>query len=120
MITKVFWIFIFITGCSSTQKKEDVARAIESWNGQDASALESHDYFKTLRKQKISHDDGIENWIFRDQTRFQTSAYCDSLGGCMGLPTYNCDYAFSVQNGKVIGGSRTGSCPSPKVMKFKK
>lgn len=84
---------------------------MEEWKGHSTDELMSHPYFRTLKVMKNEHDQGIETWIFRDQTRYQSSAYCQSLGGCMGLPYYNCDTAFSVQQGKILTAEQNGSCP---------
>lgn len=108
----------WMISCSSVPK-EKVTVALESWKGRKATELDKHPYFKNIPLRKFKHPEGIEDWIFRDQTRFQTAAYCDSLGGCIGMPTYNCDIAFSVKEGIILGATESGTCPGPDIMKAK-
>lgn len=115
----LFFTIPLLVACSSRERLEKEVIALETWKGRPVSELKTHSYFKVLRQRKIEHDEGVTDLIFRDQTRFQTSAYCDSLGGCMGLPTYNCDIAFSVKNDVILGATRNGSCPDPAIMKAK-
>lgn len=105
-------IFIF-TACSSYKKEVEHKRSLvlERWKGHDISELMEHPYFKDLSIKKVTHEDGIETWVFRQQTKFQTGAYCQSLGGCMGMPQYSCDNTFSVKNDVILGYEQTGGCP---------
>jgi hypothetical protein len=110
-------IFVIASSCSS-QKEAQHKRALvkESWTGHPISELMEHPYFKDLLVKKVPHDNGIETWVFRQQTKFQTGAYCQSLGGCMGMPQYSCDNTFSVKKDVVIGFEQTGSCPGPSTI----
>lgn len=107
---------ILLAGCSTTKMKEKQAKSWESWKGRPVSEIDTHPYFKNLKvKNKVKHDDGLETWVFKDQTPLQTGAYCQSLGGCMGMPIYNCESAFSIQNDTVLGFEQTGTCPELKT-----
>lgn len=101
---------------SCTSVKENKRLAWESWKGRTTEELAKHPYFKQLPVTKIQHKDGMETWILRDQTKFQTDAYCQSLGGCIGIPIYNCNNAFSVKAGIILGFEQSGSCPGPKTI----
>lgn len=112
---------LLLTGfsCTSVNRDEKIL-AWEEWKGRPVAALEEHPYFKTLPVSKIKHEDGLETWVLRDQARFQTDAYCQSLGGCIGMPTYNCDNAFSVKDGLILGYEQNGSCPGLKTIEAPK
>jgi hypothetical protein len=105
---------ILLTSCASRQKEEKVAW--EAWRGHRVEEVLSHSYFRTLPLKKIQHDE-TETWIFRHQSKFQTDAYCQSLGGCMGMPYFNCDNAFSIKNKVVLDFEQKGSCPDLKLIK---
>lgn len=107
-------ILSILFSCSSTEKQKELAW--ESWINQSVKELDKHPYFKNLPLKKIKHDNGIETWLYRDQSRFQSDSYCQSLGGCQGMPIYNCDNAFSIQDGIILGFEQNGSCPGPKVI----
>jgi hypothetical protein len=117
-MTKRFTLLLLflITSCANREKKKELI--LESWIGRPVEKLKSHPYFKNLPMKKIQHEGGIETWMYRDQTRFQTDAYCQSLGGCIGLPTYNCDHAFSVKDGKILGYDQNGNCPGASTVKL--
>ena len=103
-------LVLCLMSCSS--RSENKHLIWEEWKGQSTELLAQHPYFKNLPLKKVKHKDGLETWVFQDQTKFQTGAYCQSLGGCMGMPIYNCNNAFSVQAGKILGFERSGSCPN--------
>lgn len=105
-------LLLVTTACSSPQKQEEKRTlALEDWKGHNVSELEEHRYFKFLPLKKIPHDGGIETWVYKDQSKFQTGAYCQSLGGCMGMPQYNCENIFSVKDGVILGFEQDGGCP---------
>lgn len=108
-----------LLSCTSV-KHDQKLLAWEEWKGLPTSALEKHGYFKQLPVEKLKHEDGLETWFLRDQARFQTSAYCQSLGGCIGMPTYFCDNVFSVKNGIIMGFEQNGSCPGIKTIEAPK
>jgi hypothetical protein len=86
--------------------------AWESWIGRPARSIAEHPYFKHLGTRKLRNDDdGLETWVYSDQTPFPTGAYCQSLGGCPPTPNNNCHSAFSIRNGEILGFEQTGGCP---------
>lgn len=107
-------LLITLVACAKSEEKRKLAQS--DWHGLEASALKDHKYFKTLPLKKIQNKSGIETWIFRDQTSFQTDAYCSSLGGCLGMPTYNCNNIFSVKDGIILDFEQNGSCPGVKTI----
>lgn len=108
-------ITLLFFSCSTTTKEErDIA--LESWKGHSVEDLKKHSYFRELPVNKKKHQDGSETWILRDQSRYQTSAYCQSLGGCMGMPYYNCDNAFSIKDGIIQAFEQNGTCPPIKTI----
>ena len=109
----------FLLACSTSTPK-DKKIALEDWNGHTTEELMSHPYFRTLGLTKKSHKNGTETWIFRDQSRYQSSAYCQSLGGCMGIPIYQCDTAFSIEGNKILTAQQSGSCPPAKTIEVLK
>lgn len=115
---KLLILFTFTT-CTTISEEEKFA-AWEEWEGLSTYTLEEHPYFKNLPLTKIKNAQGPETWIFKDESRFQTKAYCDSLGGCIGMPTYNCSNAFSVEKGVILGFEQTGSCPGIKTIEVQK
>lgn len=111
----LLFITLLIVACS-TPSKEEREVALESWKGHTVEELKKHSYFRDLPVNKKKHPDGTETWIYRDQTKYQSSAYCQSLGGCMGLPYYNCDNGFSIKNGVIIAYQQSGTCPPIKTI----
>lgn len=109
---------LFLIACASTDEKRKVVW--ESWKGKTAKKLEKHPYFKHLPVQKVKHTSGLETWVFRDQSRFQSDSYCQSIGGCLGMPIYNCDNAFSIKNNIILGYEQNGTCPPVKVIEASK
>ncbi len=110
-MTSLIVPLLLVTACTSINREKKIL-AWEAWKGRPVSALEVHPYFKTLPVSKVKHEGGIETWILTDQARFETDAYCQSLGGCIGVPTTNCDNAFSVKEGLILGLEQNGSCRS--------
>lgn len=105
-------LFLAITACSTPQKQEERRLlAQEDWKGHKIEELKGHRYFKFLPVKKIPHDGGIETWVYKDQSKFHTGAYCQSLGGCVGMPQYNCENIFSVKDGIILGFEQDGGCP---------
>jgi hypothetical protein len=112
MKTTLLLSFLLLLSCSTKKLREKQLKSWESWNGRNVSEIEEHPYFKNIRHRKqIKHDDGSETWLFKDQTPVQTGAYCQSLGGCTGMPIYNCENAFSIKDGIVQGFEQKGTCP---------
>jgi hypothetical protein len=112
---KMFFLLLLLAACSTTSQDKKVL-AWEEWKGHSVSELKEHPYFRHLPVNKISHDSGIETWVYQDQARFQTSAYCQSLGGCIGLPSFSCESAFSIAKGQILGLEQKGTCPDVKVI----
>lgn len=108
-------LLLAIVSCTSINH-DDKIRAWEKWKGEPVSALEKHPYFKNLPVSKVKHQNGLETWVLRDQARYQTGAYCQSLGGCIGMPTYVCDSAFSVKDHVILGLEQNGTCPALKTI----
>lgn len=108
-----------LISCTQVNKKKKVL-AWEDWKGLPTSAISKNDYLKNLPITKLKHEDGLETWVLRDQARFQTSAYCQSLGGCIGMPVYNCDNAFSVKEDVILDFEQNGSCPGVKAIEAPK
>jgi hypothetical protein len=114
-------LFLFIASCSTPRKGEEKRMlAQEDWKGHNVADLKDHPYFKFLPVKKIPHEDGIETWVLKDQSKFQTGAYCQTLGGCMGMPQYNCDNAFSVKNDVILGYEQSGGCPGASTIEPRK
>lgn len=105
---------LLLSSCSTT---EDRVRAWEAWKGRPVSDISRSPYFRGLKVTKIKHEDHLETWIYKDQTPFQTDAYCQSLGGCIGMPIYNCNNAFSIKNDQIVDFEQKGSCPGPKTIR---
>ncbi len=99
-----------LVSCSQVNQDKKVL-AWEEWKGLPVAAISKNAYLKSLPITKVKHEDGLETWVLRDQARFQTGAYCQSLGGCMGMPMYNCDNAFSVKDDVILDFEQNGSCP---------
>jgi hypothetical protein len=119
MKNTIFLSFLILTGCSlSSQERRRLAW--ESWKNLPVTNLEKHPYFKNLRVIKIKHGNSAQTWIYKDQTSFQTGAFCQGVGGCLGYPIYNCENAFSVQDGKILGFEQKGSCPDESTIEAKK
>ena len=111
---KIVCLLLLISSCTHYKEKQLAAR--ESWKGHSVLELRNHPYFKNLVTKKIQHKNGSETWILRDSSKFQTSAYCESLGGCMGLPTYDCESIFSVKDDAILSLEQNGSCPGSKTI----
>lgn len=109
-------ILPILFACAGQEKKQ---QALNKWEGVKVSELKDHPYFKNLPMNKVKNQSGIETWILRDQTRYQTDAYCQGLGGCLGMPTYNCNNIFIVQNDVILDFEQNGSCPGPKTIEIK-
>ncbi len=105
-----------LLSCSSRKSDEKKALAWESWSGKSTDEIKAHPYFKNLPMKKVKNKSGVETWILRDQTRFQTDAYCSSLGGCLGMPTYNCNNVFSIKDNVILDFEQKGSCPGIKTI----
>lgn len=108
-------LLLILSACTSLNHDKKVL-VWERWKGLPISALDKHDYFKKLPVTKISHADGNETWLFRDQTKYQTGAFCQSMGGCTGIPFYSCDNNFSVKDGFILSLEQSGSCPGLKTI----
>ncbi len=106
---------LVIISCSNVEVKRKAAW--KAWEGKSTEELKKHAYFKNLKRNKIQHKHDIETWIYKDQTPLQTSAYCQSLGGCQAMPIYNCSNAFSVKDKVIIGFEQQGTCPDPRVIR---
>ena len=107
---------MILFSCSTRKRDEKQAAAWSEWQGKSADEIRKHSYFKNLPLKKLKNQSGIETWILRDQTRFQTNAYCSSLGGCTGIPTYNCNNVFSVKENVILDFEQSGSCPGTKTI----
>ena len=108
---------IFLATLISCSSKEQKTQAQNEWVGVSVSKLYEHPYFKNLPVSKVKNKSGIETWIFKDQSKFQTDAYCQSLGGCMGMPIYNCNNIFSVEDSIILDFKQSGSCPGVKTIR---
>lgn len=108
---------LFVIACASTDEKR--RESWETWKGKSVFSIKDHPYFKNLKVTKLRNESGIETWIYKDQTPFPTSAYCSSLGGCQGRPFYNCESAFSIENGIIQGFEQEGVCPDIKTIEAK-
>ena len=112
LITPLLLLLLF--SCAGKSQKQKLI-SFENWKGHSVKELDDHPYFKHLPLKKVKHSDDFQIWIYRDQSRFQSDTYCMSLGGCVGIPIYNCDHAFSVKDGVIIGFEQNGTCPGYKV-----
>jgi hypothetical protein len=109
-----------LLSCSSIKTEKKQNAAWDAWKGRPTSKLDEHPYFKHLKVKKIKNSSDIETWIFRDQSRFQTDSYCISIGGCIGMPIYNCDNVFSVKDNIILGFEQKGGCPGVKTIEVQK
>ncbi len=114
MIKLLIPVLFLSISCSNVDQKRNTAW--KSWEGKSTEEIKKHSYFKNLKRKKIEHKNDIETWIYKDQTPIQTSGYCQSMGGCQGIPIYNCDNAFSVRDNVIIGFEQVGTCPGVKVI----
>lgn len=115
MTSHLLLLIGLLASCTSlNQDKKDLAW--EKWKGLPVSSLDKHPYFKQLPVSKIQHSEGHETWLYKDQSRFQTGAYCQSMGGCVGVSIYNCENAFSIKDGLILSYEQKGSCPSLKTI----
>lgn len=114
-LTILILVFILVS-CSSRKSDEKRALAWTQWKGKSVNEIDKNPYFKNLRTTKIKNKSGIETWILRDQTQYQTDAYCSSLGGCTGMPTYNCNNVFSVKDNVILDFVQDGTCPGVKTI----
>lgn len=119
-LMRMILLCLITLGACSTTKEEDQQVALEEWKGHETEELKDHPYFGYLPLNKKKHPDGRETWIFRDQSRYQSRAYCESLGGCMGMPYYNCDTAFSVKDHVIEAGQQNGTCPPVTTIEVQK
>ena len=109
-----FLFLLIISACTHFKKKQISAQ--ESWKGHSTNELKNHSYFQNLPiKKKINNDD-TQTWLLRDRSKYQSKAYCQSLGGCMGLQAYNCDNIFTVKDEIILSFEQKGSCPGPKTI----
>jgi hypothetical protein len=113
-------LFLVLVSCSSGKIAKKQHAAWETWKGEPVAKLDEHPYFKLLKVKKIKNTSGIETWLYRDQSRFQSDSYCMSIGGCIGMPIYNCDNIFSVQENVILGFEQKGSCPGLKTIEVQK
>lgn len=102
-----------IISCSTNMKGDEKKAAWEKWIGRSTYELKNHPYFKTLPLTKHKHEK-TATWIYLDQTRYLTKAYCEGLGGCMDYPTFSCENAFTIQGEKILGLEQKGQCPDLK------
>lgn len=100
---------ILLYSCSTSPEKQE--EAFMQWDGLNVSEIEKHPYFKYLPRKIIKNKSGIDTWIYRDQTPYPTDAYCQSLGGCLGRPSYRCLNAFSVKDNIILDFDQEGTCP---------
>jgi hypothetical protein len=113
-MTKVILILALMNymACGTHSKQQQEAQSIvEEWIGTPVHELKRHSYYKNLPHTITRNKDGADTWIFKDESRWYTRAYCDSLGGCIEEPTINCISAFSVRDDVIIGFEQNGSCP---------
>lgn len=117
-LTFLLLLLLLVVSCSSSKKRDEKkAEAWTEWKGKSIDEIKKHPYFKILPYTKIQNESGIETWIFRDQTKFQTDAYCSSIGGCIGVPSFNCNNVFSVKRNLILDFEQKGSCPGVKTIK---
>lgn len=114
-----YFSFFLLLSCASRSDEKRVL-VWEEWKGHAVEELKTHPYFKHLPIKKIIHPQGLQTWLLRDQSRFQSDSYCQSLGGCIGMPIYNCDNAFSVKEDVIMGFEQSGSCPGLKTIEVQK
>jgi hypothetical protein len=110
-------LMIFMVTLISCSSKEQKIKAQTEWEGVSVSKIDEHPYFKNLPVSKVTNKSGIETWILKDQSKFQTDAYCQSLGGCLGMPIYNCNNIFSVKDNIILDFEQKGSCPGIKTIR---
>jgi len=108
---KFFIISLVFLSCSYRRNEEPR----RGWEGKTKKEITRHPYFKNLKIKKVTSSNEREQLIFIDQTPFQTGAYCQSLGGCLRLPSYNCQYQVDLEKELIQKFHPIGVCPSHKT-----
>lgn len=109
--TLIFLLLATLGGACSSRTDTEEAHELARWNGKPLKELLDHPYFKHLPKKETIHQDGSKTILFTDQSKFQTDAYCQSLGGCIGLPNYLCQHVVKHKNDLITGIEQLGTCP---------
>jgi hypothetical protein len=115
---KVLLLLLFLCSCTQIKKKEQLAQ--KSWNKHSIHEISQHPYFKNLSIHKTILRNGDEKWLLKDAPRYQSKSYCDSLGGCMGIPTYDCESVFTVRSDTIVSLEQKGNCPSAQTVEIKR
>jgi hypothetical protein len=115
---KVLIFLFFLSSCSQLTKKEHLAR--KSWNNRSIQEISQHPYFKNLPIRKTIMSDGYEKWLLQEEPRYQTKSYCNSLGGCLGIPSYDCESVFIVKDEIIVSLDQRGNCPSAQTIENKR
>ena len=109
----IFFLFITLLSLLSCRSKSptEETHEMQKWVGKSVSVLQKHPYFKNLPTKHFNHEGEAKSVLFTNQSKFQTGAYCQSLGGCIGLPVYNCQHVVKYKNDIITGIEETGTCP---------
>lgn len=112
-MVKFSLILVLLLSCSHHNGKDTSVSS--QWRGKFQDELLEHPYFKNLKVIKTQSQQRSQ-WRYIDQTPFQTGAYCQSLGGCLGLPSYNCQYQFNLKGIVIEEFEMSGVCPPRKTI----
>jgi hypothetical protein len=115
ILTTILIMTLYVS-CSTPGRDEKRLRAWSKWKARTTTEIKEHPYFEHLTPKIINHDNKIQTWVFLDQSKFQSDSYCQSIGGCRGIPVYNCENAFSIKNDLVLGFEQRGVCPGIKTI----
>lgn len=98
-----FLVLTLFLACSSTAPKKE---RLPQWIGKTAVDLNQHPYFKGLPSTVKGN-----TWLFEHLTRPESAAYCASLGGCAGLPVWDCHFEFKTESNRIVEAYKYGTCP---------
>lgn len=110
-MVKFFALLLSILSCSHQRANSGPS----GWEQKTKEELLRHPYFKNLKVKQVSASNEREQLLFFDQTPFQTGASCQGLGGCLGLPSYNCQYQILLIKNKIHEFNSVGVCPPRKT-----
>lgn len=111
---KALLFIFFLISCSNIHQK-----ALNSWKGHSVEELKSHPYFSEIPPKKTDQSGEVYTLTFDDDPRYGSSAYCGSLGGCMGYNMFSCEISFQIKDKVIVGVKENGSCPDAEIIRPK-
>ncbi len=97
--------------CSSLEKQLELVSRIEAaWKKAPLEQLEKHPYFSKLHfKDSPKTSEVIVRTYYR-RGKYPSSAYCGSLGGCVGLESGDCYHVFRIKLERIDQYRQQGNC----------